>query len=110
MAKPAIPPCTQGDKDCVATAAAIVASKWTPMLLYALSGEPRRFSALQEETGVNPRTLSARLLELEHAGIVAKTTYQEMPPRTEYQLTPKGKDLIPILSSMIAWGKKYAQA
>ena len=79
------------------------------MLLYALSERPRRFCELQDDAGgVNPRTLSARMLELEAAGIITKKTYNEVPPRTEYALTAKGKDLIPILDTMITWGKKYS--
>lgn len=94
---------------CVATAAAIVSSKWTPQLIYALSNGVCRFGELQKEAGgINPRTLSARLDELEQAGIIAKTAFAEVPPRVEYSLTQKGSDLIPILERMVEWGEKYS--
>jgi DNA-binding HxlR family transcriptional regulator len=96
-------------RDCVATTAEIIGTKWTPQLIYALSNGVRRFGGLQKEVGgVNPRTLSARLDELERAGVIAKISYAEVPPRVEYSLTDKGKDLLPILQCMVAWGKKYS--
>lgn len=95
-------------KGCVGAAAAIIAAKWTPQLLYALAQDPRRFCELQKLVGgVNPRTLSARLDELELGGIVEKKTFAEVPPRIEYSLTEKGRDLVPILECMIEWGEKY---
>ena len=99
---------TTKNRGCIAAAAAIVGAKWTPQILYALCQETSPFCELQKAVGgVNPRTLSARLDELEHAGIVQKAAYAEMPPRIEYSLTTKGRDLIPILETMIAWGNKY---
>ncbi len=79
-----------------------------PELVFALSHGVRRFSELQKEAGgVNPRTLSARLDELEQVGIVHKNVFAETPPRTEYTLTDKGRDLVPILERMVEWGNKY---
>ncbi|QQR60837.1 helix-turn-helix transcriptional regulator [Candidatus Uhrbacteria bacterium] len=67
-----------------------------------------RFNELQTEAGgVNPTTLSDRLSDLERLGIITKTIYSEVPPRTEYNLTQKGKDLLPVLKHMAVWGEKY---
>ncbi len=102
------PPCTAQQRACVANAAQIISSKWTPQLLFAMANGVQRFGELQREVGgINPRTLSARLDELEHAGIVAKAAFAEVPPRIEYTLTQKGKDLFPILEQMVEWGGKY---
>jgi len=102
------PQCTAGDRACVAKAAQIISSKWTPQLLFAMANGVQRFGELQREVGgINPRTLSARLDELEQAGIVAKAAFAEVPPRIEYTLTQKGKDLFPILEQMVEWGNKY---
>ncbi len=80
------------------------------MLLYALSNGRNRFGELQIAVGgVNPRTLSARLGALEHDGVIIKTIYAEMPPRVEYTLTTKGRDLLPIIKGMIVWGEKHVQ-
>ena len=101
--------CPVRERACVATAAAIVSAKWTPQIIYALSNNVQRFCELQKEAGgINPRTLSARLDDLERQGIIEKISYAEVPPRVEYSLTAKGSDLLPILERMVEWGEKYA--
>lgn len=101
--------CDAAIRGCVAAAAAIIGTKWTPQLIYALSSGVKRFSSLQKEVGgINPRTLSARLDELEESGIVRKVSYNEVPPRIEYSLTQKGRDLIPVLERMVEWSEKHA--
>lgn len=100
--------CPQQETACVAAAAAIVGSKWTLQIIFAIHNGVQRFCELQKEAGgINPRTLSARLDELEYQNIIAKVTFVEMPPRVEYALTPKGRDLLPILRCMAEWGEKY---
>lgn len=95
-------------KGCIAAAAAILGAKWTPQILYGLFNDVHRFCELQKEVGgVNPRTLSARLVELEKAGIVQKDSYAEIPPRIEYSLTERGRDLVPILELMVEWSEKH---
>ncbi|HEY8998904.1 MAG TPA: helix-turn-helix domain-containing protein [Candidatus Saccharimonadales bacterium] len=102
--------CTAQDKMYVGKAAEIVSKKWTSEILYALVVGPKRFSSLQSEAGdPNPRTLSARLNELEAAGIITKECFAEVPPRVEYALTSKGRDLVPIFEQMHAWGKRYTK-
>lgn len=93
---------------CVAAAASIIGAKWTPQILYALCQGTNHFCELQDAVGgINPRTLSARLSELETMGIIAKNMPDGITARAEYALTAKGKDLIPILESMIVWGEKH---
>ncbi|HEX8762174.1 MAG TPA: helix-turn-helix domain-containing protein [Candidatus Saccharimonadales bacterium] len=100
--------CPVREQACVARAAAIVSSKWTPQLIYALHNGVQRFCELQKEAGgINPRTLSARLEDLVQQGIIQKNSFAEVPPRVEYSLTPKGRDLIPILECMVEWGEKH---
>jgi DNA-binding HxlR family transcriptional regulator len=97
------------DPGCVDAATIVLGDKWTPRIIRAIARkEPIRFGELQELTGgVNPRTLSSRLCSLEEAGIITKMTYAEVPPRSEYKLTQKGIDLLPILKDMAKWGQKY---
>ena len=59
--------------------------------------------------GISPRTLSQRLEELVDHGIITKKAFAEVPPRVEYALTPKGRDFIPVLRQMAAWGTKYPE-
>lgn len=96
---------------CIAAAMQIIGNKWTALILRDLTTGPRRFTELEKSVGgINPRTLSQRLDDLEESGIVTKKSYAEMPPRCEYKLTEKGHDLIPVLEQMAAWGNKYYQS
>lgn len=91
---------------CVKAATAVLGDKWTPQLLrFFLSEDTVRFCQLQALVGgINPRTLSARLQTLEKSGIVIKL---EGSGRCEYQLTEKGRDLLPIIKGMEAWSQRY---
>jgi DNA-binding HxlR family transcriptional regulator len=94
---------------CISCAANILGNKWTALLLRDLAVGPRRFGEFQKSLqGISPRTLSQRLDDLEHEGIITKQSFAEVPPRVEYRLTAKGLDLLPILKSMAAWGSKYS--
>ncbi len=96
---------------CIAAAMEIVGNKWTALILRDLVGGPKRFSELEKSVGkINPRTLSQRLDDLECHGIVTKQSFAEVPPRSEYKLTEKGADLLPVLKQMAAWGNKYYSA
>lgn len=88
----------------------IIGDKWTPRLLrFFLDENTVRFCQLQDMTGdINPRTLSARLVKLEEQGIILKRPTS--PSRCEYELTEKGRDLLPILTQMHSWSAKYAEA
>lgn len=86
----------------------ILGDKWTPRLLRFFMGHDRvRFCQLQElADDINPRTLSARLVKLEHSGVIEKQATSSS--RCEYMLTSKGKDLLPVLEQMNQWSEKYS--
>jgi DNA-binding HxlR family transcriptional regulator len=93
---------------CIASAMEIIGNKWTALILRDLVSGPKRFSELEKLVGnINPRTLSQRLDDLEQHEIITKQSFAEVPPRIEYTLTAKGKDLVPVLQQMAAWGNKY---
>lgn len=93
---------------CIASAMEIIGNKWTALILRDLSTGPKRFSELERSVGtINPRTLSQRLDDLEAHQIVTRKTFAEVPPRIEYCLTEKGRDILPVLRQMAAWGEKY---
>ncbi len=93
---------------CIAAAMEIIGNKWTALILRDLASGENRFCGLEKTVGnINPRTLSQRLDDLESHGIITKKSYAEAPPRTEYTLTKKGEDILPILKQMAAWGDKY---
>lgn len=85
----------------------IVGSKWTIPILYSLLSGKKRFSELQKELGVSPRTLSLRLDQLEKDKIVSRKVYAVVPARVEYTLTSKGKSLSDIVELMAQWGKQH---
>ena len=102
--------CTAEERACVATAAQIISAKWTPQLIYAMANGVNRFCELQKEVGgINPRTLSARLDELEQTGIVKKMMFAEVPPRVEYRLTPFGERFVPLLDQIERFQNELAR-
>ena len=60
--------------------------------------------------GISPRTLSLRLRALEDCGVVERHTYPEVPPRAEYTLTEKGRDLVPLIEQMREYGRRWLVA
>jgi DNA-binding HxlR family transcriptional regulator len=92
----------------VCRTAEVVCGKWTLLLIKELSEGQSRFCELERALeGISPRTLSLRLRGLEEQGIVARTTFTEVPPRVEYSLTDKGLALIPLIESMRAYGDRW---
>jgi len=93
---------------CVDSATEILGNKWTPQLLrFFLNEESVRFCQIQDLVGgINPRTLCARLDQLEQSGVIVKQPASS-GGRSEYVLTDKGRDLLPVLQSMEDWSSKY---
>jgi DNA-binding HxlR family transcriptional regulator len=81
------------------------------MILYGLGVKsPMRFTELQNQLKIQPKTLTSRLHELAKLGVIERTTFNEIPPRVEYDLTQKGKDLKGIFSEAAVWSRKYETA
>jgi DNA-binding HxlR family transcriptional regulator len=76
----------------------VIGDRWTLLLLRDLFLDgPRKFQDCQRSlTGISPNTLSARLKTLEANGIIERRFYDEHPPRAEYLLTGKGRELGPV--------------
>jgi DNA-binding HxlR family transcriptional regulator len=92
----------------VAATAEIVATKWTPLIVHDLSEGPRRFMELERACpGISPRTLSERLDMLEAQDVILRRSYPESPPRVEYELTEKGRALLPIIREMRKFGRAW---
>jgi DNA-binding HxlR family transcriptional regulator len=99
---------TDERRDAVAASADIVGAKWTALLIYDLAGGPRRFRDLEHScAGISSRTLAERLRALEREGVVRRHSYPESPPRVEYELTEKGRALLPIVDAMTAFGRSW---
>lgn len=70
-------------------------------------GGPRRFVELQTRLKMSPNTLSDRLKDLVGAGLLSRTAYNEIPPRVDYEGTPKALDLRPVFDTLRDWATKH---
>ena len=86
----------------------VIGDSWTILILRDLFLDgPRKFQDLQESlSGASPNTLSARLKKLEENGIVERRFYAQHPPRAEYALTDKGRELGPVMKALREWGNR----
>lgn len=71
---------------------------------------PQRFNEIKRALELNPVTLSQRLGELEEGGVITRRTFNETPPRVEYSLTEKGRELLPLMDQLSDWATKYRVA
>ena len=85
-----------------------VVGEWWTLLIIRGFFPPRnkhRFEEIQEDLGIARNILSNRLQSLLEHGVIERRLYQEHPPRYEYHLTRKGRDL---LLALLAWGDRWA--
>ena len=82
----------------------LIGDKWTPVVLYCIwLREVRRFNELQRQIPDSPKMLIQTLRNLERDGLVERTVYQQVPPKTEYRLTEDGRRLRESISPLCAW-------
>jgi len=92
----------------VARTAEIISGKWTLLIIRDLASGVKRFNQLERSLhGISPKTLSERLRSLEEEGIIFRRTFAEVPPRVEYSLTEKGRDLVVLIESMRNYGERW---
>lgn len=86
-----------------------ISDKWTLLVLYTLNRRsPIRFRDIRTELpDISQKMLTLTLRTLEADGMVRRTVYAEVPPRVEYQLTPRAESLIPIINTLIDWAKEH---
>jgi DNA-binding HxlR family transcriptional regulator len=102
---------SSSDQCPVCATANLVCAKWTILVIRDLAAGHSRFCELERSlAGISPRTLSLRLRALEEEGIVERRTYPEVPPRVEYELTPKGLALLPLIDDMRQYGREWLGA
>ena len=107
--KPAkIPPECKRSICGVACSLDLLGDKWTLLVVRDLLLGKCTYGELQSSPeGIPTNILADRLKRLQEEGIVYKTAYQERPRRYTYHLTDKGKDLMPVLRSMVQWANKH---
>jgi DNA-binding HxlR family transcriptional regulator len=92
----------------VAKTLEVVGERWTLLMVRDLLRGPCRFQDFQTSLpGIAPNILSDRLKLLEEHGLVSHRLYSAHPPRAEYTLTDKGKELGMVVSALAAWGSRH---
>ena len=96
------------DLDCpLRLTMSLIDSKWKSCILDELRYRAMHPSELHRALSeAAPRVLDLQLKELVEDGLVGKTIYTELPPRSECYITPLGLTLIPIIDAMLEWGQK----
>ena len=85
----------------------IVGEKWALLAIREVFLGDRRFDEMVRRTGAPRDTLAARLRTLVAAGILERRRYSDHPARFEYHLTEAGRDLYPVIATLMRWGDKY---
>lgn len=84
-----------------------IGDAWSMLILRDASQGITRFDQFRTSLGIAPTILTKRLAVLTEEGLLEKRRYSERPPRDEYVLTPAGRDFLPVLLLVGAWGRKY---
>lgn len=86
----------------------MLSGRWKYLILWFLKFKPHRYNEIKTLLwGISQGSLTKQLRELEADGLINRKVYPEVPPRVEYSLTSKGKQLIPIIDLMEEFGKKF---
>lgn len=91
----------------VARTLEVVGDKWTLLVLRDAFYGVRRFEDFARDLGIARNVLTDRLGRLVDAGVLERRQYERRPPRSEYRLTPKGRDLLPVILTMLHWGDTW---
>ena len=91
----------------VAKALELVGERWTLLVVRDLLRGPAKFQDLQTSLGVAPGILSDRLKVLEDHAIIDSALYTEHPPRAEYALTERGRELRTVVGALAVWGSRH---
>jgi len=92
----------------VRKAMTLIGSKWKVLLIQNLREGRQRYGELKRRLpDISEKMLIHELKELVAAGLVAKHAYSEVPPRVEYWLTESGQQALPVVDSIVAFGRQY---
>jgi DNA-binding HxlR family transcriptional regulator len=87
----------------------IIGGKWKLLILHLINNDIRRFGKMSMMLkDISKQMLTTQLRELERADIIERVIYPEIPPRVEYNLSERGKSLLPVIEMMKAWGAQNA--
>ncbi len=87
----------------------LVGDKWTLLIIRDLAGGPRRFVELQRVLpGISTEQLRSRLNRMVADGLLTRQRYREVPPRVDYELTERAREVLPIVGALATWGRRWA--
>jgi DNA-binding HxlR family transcriptional regulator len=87
----------------------LVGDKWTLLIVRDLAAGPRRFVELQRVLpGISTEQLRSRLNRMVADEMLTRKRYREVPPRVEYELTERARELMPVLGELARWGYEWA--
>ena len=87
----------------------LVGDKWTLLIIRDLAGGPRRFVELQRVLpGISTEQLRSRLNRMVADGLLTRQRYREVPPRVDYELTERARDVLPVVGALATWGYAWA--
>ncbi|HEX7850121.1 MAG TPA: helix-turn-helix domain-containing protein [Sphingomonas sp.] len=91
----------------IARSLALVGDAWSMLILRDAHAGLTRFDEFRKSLGIAPTILTRRLAMLTKEGLLEKQRYSERPPRDEYVLSEAGRDFLPVLFAIGAWGRKH---
>ena len=91
----------------IARSLAVLGDAWTMLILRDAHAGLTRFDQFRKSLGIAPTMLTKRLALLTDEKLLEKRQYSDRPPRDEYVLTDAGRDFLPVLFMMGAWGRKH---
>jgi DNA-binding HxlR family transcriptional regulator len=87
----------------------LVGDKWTLLIIRDLAAGPRRFVELQRVLpGISTEQLRSRLNRMVADGLLTRQRYREVPPRVDYELTERARDVLPVVGALATWGYTWA--
>ncbi|KQN34271.1 transcriptional regulator [Pedobacter sp. Leaf41] len=93
-----------------AYASNIIGGQWTLVICSWLLSGKMRFGELRKKLpNITERMLTLQLRKLEEHKIISRTIYAEVPPRVEYELTPIGYALKPVIKALESWGEEHRE-
>jgi DNA-binding HxlR family transcriptional regulator len=85
-----------------------IGDKWSVLIVLNLGDGPKRFSELRDVLHhVTPKVLTYTLRGMERDGLLTRTVFAEVPPRVEYELTPLGHSLRPVVKPISTWAREH---
>lgn len=91
----------------IARSLPVAGDSWSILILRDAHAGLTRFDQFRKSLGIAPTMLTRRLATLTEEGLLEKRRYSEHPPREEYLLTAAGRDFMPVLFMIGAWGRQH---